>query len=147
MSLSHYPGEECKLGRKKLGEREEREDELVLPAPAAWSLLAWGQAGCADWMPEHRLLPSIAPGRASPRGGSGAGRGAGLSLEAAGTPQPSQTLRTQSPLAGASSERGRPQDPSAFTNQVRVLGRERGGAGVTGVTGSTAAAAFQLLLK
>lgn len=79
MSLLHYPGEEFKLGRKKLGEREERKDEFVLPVPAsvvpfpAWghtggatapglcSLLAGAAGGC--W--STGSCPSIASGRAS----------------------------------------------------------------------------------
>jgi len=37
MSLLHYPGEDLKLGRKKLEKREGRKDEVVLPDPARWS--------------------------------------------------------------------------------------------------------------
>lgn len=83
MSLLHYPGEEFKLGRKKLGEREERKGDLVLPVPASVvPFPAWGRAGCAAapglcalptgaagecW--STGSCPSIASGRASlPRG-------------------------------------------------------------------------------
>lgn len=94
MSLLHYPGEEFKLGRKKLGEREERKGEFVLPVPAsavpfpAWDTrdeLRDDAAGWSHrWLPqhqlpsEHRLRPGTPAAPAAVRGWAALRLGAGL---------------------------------------------------------------------
>lgn len=108
MSLLHYPGEEFKLGRKKLGEREERKGDLVLTVlVSVVPFPAWGHAGRAV-VPGLCALPagatggcgstgsclSIASGRASLPRSSRAGRaGQSLAWGTAGVPTASRFCR------------------------------------------------------